>query len=128
MKNPRISPKERGLLKGAIRRVFSRSELRKSAVERGRIEHTEPQRPRVKKWSRCEMCLMPTASYEIQVDHKLPLVPVDSSLEEMSWDDLVNRCWCSIDNLQGICEECHKSKSKEEAALRKINKKLKKGK
>jgi 5-methylcytosine-specific restriction endonuclease McrA len=121
--NPRISAKERGLLKGAIRRVFSRSDIRKDVIERTRITYFDPERPRVKKWSRCEMCGKATPSYQIQVDHKIPLVPVNSSLEEMSWDELINNCWCDISKLQGLDEDCHKEKTKEENRIRREFKK-----
>jgi hypothetical protein len=48
MNNPRVTSKERGLLKGAIRRVFSRSDLRRKVIELSRIDHTDSTRPRVK--------------------------------------------------------------------------------
>lgn len=124
--NPRISKKEQGLLKGAIRRVFSRSDLRKAVIERGRIDHRDPDRPRVTKWNRCETCGQPTASYQIQVDHKVPLVPLDSALELMTWDEVVDRCWCDENNLQGICVSCHNVKTKQEAAARRVYRKKRK--
>lgn len=110
MKNPRITAKERGLLKGACRRVFSRSDLRKEALEATRIKHTDPDRPRVKKWSRCSTCKEITPSYLIEIDHVLPVIPTNSSLEEMSWDEMINRLWCDNNNLTGICKPCHNSK------------------
>lgn len=125
--NNRISAKERGLLKGALRRVFSRSDLRKRILEACRIEHKDEDRPRVKKWGRCAICLLPTALYQIQVDHIVPIVPTDSSLEDMTWDIVVNRIWCEESNLQPCCLSCHKVKSKEENALRRKNKKEHKG-
>jgi 5-methylcytosine-specific restriction endonuclease McrA len=117
--NLRITAKERNLLKGAVRRVFSRSELRLRVLERGRIEHIDPKRPRVTKWNRCESCQQPVASYQVQVDHIIPIVPVDSSLEAMTWDELVDRCWCDEKMLQGLCAECHTNKTKAENAARK---------
>lgn len=126
MNNPRISKKEAGLLKGAVRRVFSRSELRQRVVARSRIEHSDPTRPRVKKWSRCEACKQPVATYEGAVDHVLPLVPLDSSLEEMSWDDLINRCWCDEKNLQFLDPLCHYEKTQSENKARREHKKGKK--
>lgn len=121
--NKRITSKERGLLKGAIRRVFSRSDLRKEALEKVKIEHKDPKRLRVSKWGKCPICKMPEALYLFQVDHRVPIVPLDRSLEEMTWDEVVDRTWCPIENLQAICKPCHKIKTKEEAKERKKNKK-----
>lgn len=117
MKSP-SNPKERNLIKGAIRRVFSRSELRKQALELSRIDYTNPDRPRVTKWSRCTICKEPTPTYQIEIDHVVPLVPLDKKLEEMSWDEVVDRAWCDILNLKPVCKPCHKAKSKLENAER----------
>ncbi len=121
--NKHITPKERGLIKGALRRVFSRSELRKQAIDASRIEHADPERPRVTKWSRCPSCKEPVATYQMEVDHIAPVVPVDSALEHMTADELVNRIWCEPNNLLAICKPCHYTKGKQEASLRRQNKK-----
>lgn len=113
-----ISAKERGLIKGAIRRVFSRSELRREVVESSRISHYDPERPRVTKWSKCSQCQTPTATYQIEVDHVDPIVPVDRSLEQMSWDEVINRVFCSKDNLTPVCRPCHAIKTKSENKAR----------
>lgn len=124
--NNRITPKERGLLKGAIRRVFSRSDLRRKVIEKARIEHTDPTRPRVTKWGRCAVCLTPTAMYQMAVDHVDPIIPTTSSLEHMLWGEVVDRTWCPEDNLQAICPSCHKAKTKAENDERRKHKKGKK--
>lgn len=116
--NQRISAKERGLLKGAIRRVFSRSDLRKLILEESRINHKDESRPRVTKWSCCAECKLPTPTYLIQVDHIIPIVPIDSTLELMTWDDVVDRIWCDKNNLQPLCKPCHNIKTKAERKLR----------
>lgn len=117
MKKPE-NAKERNLIKGAIRRVFSRSDLRKEVINNSRIEWYDPARPRVTKWSRCSDCQQATATYQMEVDHIVPLVPLGKKLEEMSWDEVVNRIWCDIVNLQPVCKPCHKAKSKVENAER----------
>lgn len=110
--------KERGLIKGALRRVFSRSELRREVVKDSLIQHTDLDRPRVTKWSRCSECKKPTPAYLIQIDHIIPLIPIDKSLEEMTWDELIDRLWCDKSNLTPMCQPCHSSKSKAENKLR----------
>ena len=52
-------------------------------------------------------------------------VIVSKTLEDMSWDELVDRLWCDIDNLTVLDKDCHKAKSKEENVERKILKKSK---
>lgn len=125
MKNSRISARERGLIKGAVRRVFSRSDLRKEAVESAKIEHSDPKR-RTKKWIRCKECQQPTPLWLAEADHVLPIVPVDSSLEEMSWDTLVNNLWCDIKLLDILCKPCHTVRTQAQNAERRRIKKEKK--
>ena len=119
MKNPNMTNKERGLLKGAARRVFSRSELRRAALELSKINFSDPNRPRVKKWSRCPECNKNTPTYKMEVDHISPVIFYDQTLEDMSWDLLIDRIWCNIDNLRAICSDCHKIKTSNERKLRK---------
>lgn len=126
MNNPRITNKERGLIKGSLRRVFSRSELRQRVVELSRVDHSDPKRPRVKKWSKCKLCQEITPTYLMAVDHIIPLIPVDRSLAEMSWDEIVDRLWCEFFNLQAICPTCHDIKTKAERKERTASKKANK--
>ncbi len=123
MKKP-INPKERNLLKGAIRRVFSRSELRRQALDKAVVkEYSDPNRKRVTRWGKCAICSKLEPAYLLEVDHLIPVVPENSSLEQMTWDELVNRVWCDEDKLQAVCKTCHKAKSKEENANRRRLKK-----
>ena len=111
MQNPRITAKERNLIKGALRRLFSRSELRRSIVNAAVIEHSDPKRPRVKKWFKCAACKKLEAYSYAQVDHILPLVPLSLALTDMSWDTVIDCLWCSPMNLQALCPSCHDEKS-----------------
>lgn len=122
----KITPKERNLIKGALRRVFSRSELRLKALEKSRVTHHDPQRDRVKKWSVCALCLLKVPTYTVQIDHIDPLLEIGKTIEDYNWDELVERLWCDPSNLQAVCTPCHKAKSKEENALRRKIKKERK--
>jgi 5-methylcytosine-specific restriction endonuclease McrA len=90
-------------------------------VERTRVEHHDPARPRVTKWSRCESaaCRRLTPTYQIEVDHIDPVIPVDQHFEDMSLDVVRDRLWCDESNLQGICEKCHDEKTNAEREARK---------
>lgn len=109
--NSRVTKKEKGLIKGALRRVFSRSELRRTAIDLSRIEHSDSKHPRVTKWSRCASCLLPTPSYKAQADHIFPVVPLDRTADEMTANELVDRMWCEAVGLQILCLSCHKLKT-----------------
>lgn len=124
MKNDRISKRERGLIKGALRRVFSRSDLRRQVIEACVFHgYTDPTRPRVKTWCICQGCKTLEPKSYMVVDHIIPVVPLDSSFEEMTLEELIDRLWCNISNLQALCESCHLSKSSSETKIRRANKK-----
>lgn len=130
MNNPRMTVKERNLVKGAVRRVFSRSELRRKILEASVVEHRNPNRPRVKKWSLCPHCNQIKPTYTFAVDHKIPVIAINRSLEEMTWDELIDNLWCEESNLQPVCEECHevktKAENKERRRIKNESKRLKK--
>lgn len=123
MHNPRISKKERNLIKGAIRRVFSRSELRSQVIEDSIVAgYYDTKRKRVKTWCKCQLCGELEAKSNMQVDHILPVIPLHLSLEEITLDTLIERIWCDRANLQAICVGCHDVKT---AAERKERGRLK---
>jgi len=126
--NRNITPKERNLIKGALRRVFARSDLHRQVVDRTRVDYKDLMRPRVKKWSKCEQCKLFTPTYQITVDHIDPIIPTDNAFENMLVDDVINRLWCNITNLQGLCEPCHDQKTAKERVERKTHKGVKNGK
>ena len=124
-----LTAKERNLIKGAIRRVFSRSELRKTIIHEARVTHYDPDRPRVTKWGRCAHCKELIALYQMEVDHNEPIIPVDKSLESMTWDEIIGRIFCAKENLTALCKPCHSVKTKAENKLRaKARKERKDGK
>lgn len=123
MKNP-SNPKERNLIKGALRRVFSRSELRLQALNKHNIAHYDENRPRVTKWSWCGECGVVEPRYLMQVDHKNPVIGVHETMDDLTWDELIEeRMWCTSENLVPLCKSCHKIKTKEENKARREFKK-----
>lgn len=123
MRNPRLTAKERGLLKGAARRVFSRSDLRKAVIEAYTIDNNDPERPRVTKWAWCADCGLIFPRYLAEVDHITPVIPLTTSLENMSFDTLIDNIWCENNNLQVVDKDCHRAKTKAENAERRRLKK-----
>lgn len=63
----------------------------------------------------------------MEVDHRDPLVPTNKTLEEMSWDEVMERLWCELDNLDPLCPSCHDLKTDKEKEERKAHKKGCKG-
>jgi 5-methylcytosine-specific restriction endonuclease McrA len=121
------NPKERSLLKGAIRRVFSRSELRRRALDAAQVkDYQDPSRKRVTRWGKCAACQNLEPLYKMQIDHKDPIIPVGETLEDQSWDKVIDRVWCDERLLQALCKPCHDQKTKAENAERRRLKKEKK--
>lgn len=117
--NPRLTAKDRGLIKGAVRRAFTRSELYREKLLLNQIEHSDPRNPRCKRWGWCEVCGWVQPQWKLQIDHIDPVVPLEVTFAEMSLDLLVDRMWCIIEGLQVICEDCHDRKTALERARKK---------
>ena len=128
MKKP-DSKKERNLIKGALRRVFSRSELRRRALDAAVIkDYHDPNRKRVTRWGKCAVCGKMEPAYLLEIDHKDPIIPVGETLEEQTWDKIIDNVWCDERNLQALCGNCHDIKTKAENSERRRLKKEKGGK
>lgn len=71
----------------------------------------------------CAHCNGRFGPKEIDVDHILPVIPLNGS---KSFDEIIPRLFCDSDNLQVLCKPCHKTKSKAENKLRFEYRKLRK--
>lgn len=67
---------------------------------------------RLCKHYKCAKCNNDFPSKDVQVDHINPVV--DPNTGFTSFDDYIARLFCGKDNLQVLCVECHKEKSKKE--------------
>lgn len=123
MNNPRLTNKDKALLKGAIRRVFSRSELHHRIINSAIISHSDPKRPRVKTWCLCPTCKKPDAKSYFVVDHINPVIKINETIYDLEPDLVIDRVWCEENNLQPICKICHLLKSRGENKLRRAYKK-----
>lgn len=112
------------IVKGALRRAFVRSP---QCIEcRNNAKHPTIKGPRGGAQYVCAICDETFGASNVQVDHIKPAIPVNSSLEEMSWDEIIYNIFCNIKNLQLVCKECHLMKTAEERKERAKFKKLKK--
>lgn len=118
MKNARVTQKEWGLIKSALRRVFARSELHQQVMKEGAIEHFDEARPRCRFYGWCQVCGTVTPRWLLVVDHLETFVEIGKNFTDYTLDEALDRLWCPLSNLQRICKECHSRKSKTEAAQR----------
>lgn len=124
MKNPRVTKKEQGLIKGALRRVFSRSDLRKAALAKNAVPYFfYPRRPLVKNWTFCGECGCIEPKSTLEVDHLDPVIKIQETLDMLTPTELVNRLWCELELLDPKCSDCHLKKTQEENKARREFKK-----
>lgn len=124
--NPNITEKELALIKGALRRVFARSEMHKRLVAATIVPDSEVPaelrvvRKRVKTWCRCPVCKELTAKSYIQIDHVVPIVPLDKTFHDIfhSVQQVADAIYCNEENLRAMCKVCHASKTSEERTIR----------
>jgi len=64
----------------------------------------------------CNVCKKSFAGKDVEVDHINPIVPISGFI---SWDSFIDNLFCKLSNLQVICKDCHKKKSKLENEERK---------
>ena len=70
-----------------------------------------PASGRLAKHFKCAICGGTFTSTNVEVDHINPII---GSRGFTTWDDFIERLYCSIENLQVLCTPCHKEKTKRE--------------
>jgi 5-methylcytosine-specific restriction endonuclease McrA len=91
---------------GSIRKVFRFSPERRAVLDAARV-------PNDRKMVRCAMCAVVVHEKLAAVDHIWPVIPVSGFV---SWDDYIQRM--KTNQMQVLCEPCHKEKTKAENAER----------
>ena len=95
-------------IRAGLRRLWLRSELRSNAIKEARYE-VEGKRHKFE--VECYNCGLAMRMGEVKVDHIEPCGPLTK------WEHLtpfVKRLYCDTDNLQCLCNDCHKIKTKKE--------------
>jgi 5-methylcytosine-specific restriction endonuclease McrA len=100
----------------AIKRTFSRSAT--AIAARNNAKYAKKKGPRGGARYKCKKCKKDFGARDVQVDHKNPCIPIGEKSIEMSWDKLVSQIYCDPSNLDVLCTECHKKKSKLENIAR----------
>lgn len=103
-------------IRSGFRRWPEKFEVLKEAFIRKGVN---PNTGRVASLYQCATCKKEFSSKDVQVDHIEPVVDPKEGFK--TWDEFISRLFCSKENLQVLCKECHKIKSNEERQIRKKN-------
>lgn len=74
---------------------------------------------RIAEHYQCAHCGELFPAKEVVVDHLHPVVPVTGFT---TWDEVIKRMFCSVEDLQVLCKADHSIKTKQENAERKLHK------
>lgn len=101
-------------IRGALRKTFARSPAVIAALRavrrempRVKLDGTSAKRPHVQ--YQCAVCTEWHSSTKVSVDHVEPVISTDEGFKD--WNTFVERLFCDSNNLQVICETCHKTKT-----------------
>jgi len=118
---------QNSMIRGAIRRTFSRSPVVREVLMAGRREVPKynkdgslAKKPAVQ--YQCEVCSTWVSSTKVSVDHIDPVISVDDGF--VDWNQFVDRLFCDKTNLQRICDDCHDKKTASERFERMYKKEL----
>lgn len=133
-KKPRRPPpyNKNSVIRGALRRAFARSPIVREVLLEGRREvpkYNKDGSRSVKDAVQylCETCGEWVSSTKIQVDHVVPVISTNSSVDTVEdWNLFIDRLWCDRSNLSRICKSCHQLKTNAERLERNQNKKKQK--
>lgn len=109
-------------IRGAIRRIFSRSPVKIEVLKKVRREV-----PRYNKDGsrgkrdaveyQCAVCKSWVGSTKVEVDHIIPVIEVNEK-GFVDWNTFVERLFCKAEALQVICDPCHDKKTAQERSKR----------
>lgn len=78
--------------------------------------------PKYKYFYKCQGCSMFTPHVELlEVDHIDPIGPLDrSDPNNIDWSRHIYRMYCDLENLQALCNICHKRKTHKQVASKRF--------
>lgn len=114
-----LTKKDLQAIRGAMRTAFIRSDWKRAFLEKNaRLVYKERKDgslyKRPNKYYDCANCGGEFSLQEIAVDH---INPIGQFFDFNHLDGFINRLWCHFDNLQVLCETCHKEKTAYERSL-----------
>jgi 5-methylcytosine-specific restriction endonuclease McrA len=111
-------------IRGAIRRIFSRSPVKRDvlmAVRRERPKFNQDG-SRSKKDAveyMCNLCKQYVGSTKVEVDHLEPVIEINE-VGFVDWNTFVTRLFCTVEKLQVLCDPCHDKKTHDEQQKRQM--------
>lgn len=97
------------VLRGGSKRWPPKYECMEEAKTEKRVN---PASGRFAQFYLCAACCGEYTAKNVEVDHITPIV--DPKVGFINWDSFINNLFCSKDNLQVLCQPCHKEKTKKE--------------
>ena len=104
MSKTKLNPRTRTYIVANLRKIWKWSSERTEVRKRARISRGS---------YKCEQCGRITD--KLDVDHIVPVGVSPGSkndAEGRTWDDYIAALFCDVSNLQGLCLNCHKAKTK----------------
>ncbi len=97
------------LLRSGFRRFPNKFEVLKRAFTEQKKNKSSG---RLAKHYQCASCGDDFPQTQIQIDHISPIV--SPTIGFTTWDEFITNLFCEENNLQALCLECHKAKTKME--------------
>jgi len=121
-KKKRPTFNQNAAIRGAIRRIFSRSPAKIEAQMKVRREvpkfNKDGSRSKVDAVQyQCNICKNWVGSTHVEVDHTVPVIEVNEQ-GFVDWNTFVNRLFCQVQDLQVLCDPCHDQKTRDERKSR----------
>ena len=111
-------------VKSALRSASQRWPPKYSCLSEACVgQKINPKSGRLAKHYKCKACEIDFPAKEVQVDHINPII--DPVAGFTTWDDVIDNMFCERSNLQVLCKDCHKLKTKEEKERKITNAKSK---
>lgn len=107
-------------LRGAFRKYPTKHEVLKAAFVGKKVNKKTK---RLSAHYVCNACKQEYPTSEVNVDHINPVVSVEDGFT--SWDSFISNLFCSADDLQVLCTDCHDKKTQQENKERRDNAKSK---
>ena len=110
--------RRKGFILSLLRKGFSRFPAKYETLKKASVgRKTNKATGRLAEHYKCAKCKKEFVKVDVEVDHIVTVVDVDKGFT--SYDEYIDRLFCSPDNLQVLCSKCHKEKTKEERERRK---------
>jgi len=117
--------KPHNAIMSCMRRTFSRSPIVRNVLNKA--THPTLRGPRGGRVFICSICGKPYGASGVEVDHIVPVIPLEKTIYEMDWSEVMERMFCDESKLRVLCKACHKSVTAEQRRQRTIHGRRRRG-